>query len=357
MDVRHKIVSGRRIIDMKTGVFIDLDESGLSSNLRDIMTRKPVPATILELQSHKYTALQDELTENMLAEVLASIALDIAALNLKKVRGIYLGGGYGRGEGGVPLYNDLDFFVLADKTSYEEKCDIQVALNAASMKYAEELGIHVDFCFPKTEKDYRKDEKRLMIQEFIRGFVPIYGSAESLSFIHRREAVELPYSEALRLLVNRGMGLLLARTNPDPEFVKRNINKVILGAGDAKLIVDCMYSWRGKTRARFLKNALYDRALEFKFHPVGDVASWDEAKTAWEEAADYIMNKTGYKLSMRGPIQALRWLVRRHNIGNLATFGCDPLYRIFVQLQRLIHQGHDGEEIPKDLLKDWDIFN
>ncbi len=357
MDIEKKIVVGGRVIDPDSRAFVDLDDAGLTSDIHFSSNDRPVPVSADELAMVHYTANQDLPTDRRIAEALSELALDITALNLKKVRGVYLGGGYGRGEGGAPLYNDLDFFVLTDNATEADKDSIQVMLATAAVKYSALLGVDVDFCRPKNPVDFRKDERRLMMQELIRGNVPIYGKAESLNFLRKIPAGLLSAKEALRLLVNRGMGLLLARNSTDKEFVKRNINKAILGAGDARLIVEGRYAWTARMRGMLLKDPCYDRALEFKFTPTGEVGTWEQAYEAWLASVEEMLRLKWHIIKRPDIYQALRWLVRRHTIGDWRTFGQTPLYRILVPLRQLLAQGKKGDAIPDSLMKDWRVFN
>lgn len=359
MEIVGKIVAGRRVVDPATGAFVDLTEAGLSADLRRGDSARPLPATEEDLRARRYTGVGDARAEAALVGVLAQIARDIAALDLPKLAGVYLGGGYGRGEGGVPLFNDLDFFVLTHGASEREKDDIAVALDVVAMTYAPQFGegFQIDFCRAKNHRDFRRDEDRVMIQEFLRGFVPVYGRAESLGFLRRREPSDLPLSEATRYLVNRGMGLLLARTRDSTAFAKRNVNKAILGAGDARLIADGRYDWDVQERARRLDDPAYAQAVAFKFRPTGDVASWETAAEAWLKAYESILAARPQELRRRTCRQAVRWLVRRRTFGARATFGMDPLTRILFPLARLVREGRHGRPIPAELMRDWEVFN
>ena len=359
MDVDGKIVSGRRVIDPYSGAFVDLTEAGLSADIKRGAFPRPFPAIEEELRAHRYTGVRDEKTEAALVATLAQMGRDIAALNLPKLEGVYLGGGYGRGEGSSPLYNDLDFFVLARGASEHEKDDIAVALDVVSMTYAPQFGegFQVDFCRAKNHRDFRRDEDRIMIQEFLRGFVPIYGKAESLGFLRRREPSSLLFSEATRYLVNRGMGLLLARTRVGTEFSKRNINKAILGAGDALLVAEGRYDWDVRERERRLADAGYSRAVAFKFHPVGEVVRWETAAETWLKAYEKILETHSRELRRRTFRHAVRWILRRRTIGERATFGMDPLTRILFPLVRIVREGRQGRPIPSELMRDWEVFN
>lgn len=358
MEIEGKIVSGRRVIDPSAGIFVDLTDAGLSSDLESGV-EKPLPATLEELRSRRYTGIGDREADEKLASVLARIANDIAALNLPKLKGVYLGGGYGRGEGGSPVYNDLDFFVLADNASEEEKDDIAVALDVIAMTYAPQFyeGFHVDFCRAKNRRDFRKDEDRIMIQEFLRGFVPVFGKAESLSFLHQTDAAELPVTEATRYLVNRGMGLLLARRRGEGDFSKVNVNKAVLGAGDAILVSEGRYAWEVQERAKRLNDPIYDRAVAFKLHPVGEVVSWEEAAKMWQTAVERVLATRGRDVRRRKLRYALRWLKRRRTVGSLSTFGMDALTRILLPMRELMAEGRSGRPIPSDMMKAWEVFN
>jgi len=358
MEVDGKIVAGNRVIDPVAGIYVDLVDAGLSADL-GLSGEKPLPAVLSDLEAHHYTGLGDREADLKLASVLALVAKDIAALNLPRLKGVYLGGGYGRGEGGSPFYNDLDFFVLTDNASETEKDDIAVALDVIAMAYAPQFGdgFHVDFCRAKNRADFRKDEDRIMIQEFLRGFVPIYGKAESLSFLALREAAELPISEATRYLVNRGMGLLMARRSAETEFTRVNINKAVLGAGDAMLVAEGRYDWDIRRRAAALSLPAYDRAVAFKFKPVGAVAGWEDAAKMWLDAADKVILTRRQDVHRRSVWQALRWLKRRRTFGDPKTFGMDALTRILLPMRKLVSEGRFGQPIPGEMMKDWEVFN
>ena len=358
LEIAGKIVAGRRVIDPATGAFVDLEDDCLLSGLAG-GPAKPRPATAGELVGRRYTGLGNRADDVRIATVLADIAAEVAALALPKLKGVYLGGGYGRGEGGSPVYNDLDFFVLADNASEAEKDAIAAALDAVAANLVPQFGadFHIDFCRAKNRRDFRKDEDRIMVQEFLRGFVPVCGTAESLSFLRRLDAADLPVTEATRYLVNRGMGLLLVRQCAGGEFLKVNVNKAVLGAGDALLVAEGRYAWDLRERAKRLADPRYDRAVAFKFHPVGDVAGWDEAAQMWRDAVDRVLAVRGRDVRRRKLRHVLRWLGRRRTVGDLETFGMDALTRILLPMRRLMGEGRGGRPIPGELMRSWEVFN
>ena len=165
---------------------------------------------MLNGKDHKnFTACGDTEAENLLSRVLneMSCALDGTGLC------VVLGGSYGRGDGGVRidrengiLYNDLDFFVFAR----EKSASAQSQLKEISEKYEHELKVDVDFSAVMTVKDIRKNASRLMMQELKRGYHLVCGEDLLAEYLPEIPAEKLPFSEACRLLVNRGMGLLFA---------------------------------------------------------------------------------------------------------------------------------------------------
>ena len=235
---------------------------------------------MLNANGHKnFTASGDLQAEKLLSGVLAQIAETLKGSGLS----LYLGGSYGRGEGGVRqdrengvLYNDLDFFVFAgEKSSGSEKL-----LHEIAEKYENILKVDVDFSHVMSVKKIRKNARRLMMQELKRGNRLVCG--EDLLAMHLPEipAEKLPFSEACRLLLNRGMGLLfaeekIAASADEYDFILRNIYKAILGSGDARMIAAGKYRWRITERLEAIQVAdlpdkwkkLYAEAAAFKSSP------------------------------------------------------------------------------------------
>ena len=138
------------------------------------------------------------------------------------------------------------------------------------------------------------------------------------------------------------------------DFVNRNINKCILGAGDAWLVARHAYAWRAEERARALGDGLYSAAVAWKFRP-GEkpVCDWETAREAWLAALDEISRASdaGKYRSLRN---AARWLVRRRSVGELRTFALDPVVRVLESVARCVR----NRTAPDDsLMRDWNVFN
>lgn len=205
---------------------------------------------------------------------------------------LILGGGYGRGEGGVVKkngmempYNDLDFALVVSKKSsipWDK-------LNSIRASFARELGIHVDFSRPLTLKDIEHWPCWLMWYDLLNGHVVLKGPPDLLKK-HAPATLRkpLPVIEATRLLLNRGAGILWSlrvvrnvEAEPDEDFVRRNYYKCALALGDSLLITYQKYTTQYSGRDLLLKELvldkaevaslnminLYDEALAFKFRP------------------------------------------------------------------------------------------
>ncbi len=256
------------------------------------------------------------------------------------------------------LSNDLDFYVVAeDAASSADLAAIAAALRPVSEKWTARLGVDVDFSPPKTPWRIAHDAERLMIQELVHGYCDVSGKpgAELFKDIPRRPPEALPFLEAVRLLVNRGVGLLLAaESGASPDFVARNINKAILGCGDARLIAEGRYRWRALDRADALVDELYRAAVQWKFRPRPEPpCDWETARDLWLAAVDEICAKHP---TLRGRTfrAALRWIARRRTLGSLRTLGMDPLVRILDELAPAVR---DRRPFPVSLRRDWEVFN
>ena len=314
----------------------------------------------------RYVAGDAPAMDRLVADTVKSIGAEIESLHVPKLGGVVLGGGYGRGEGGVfiaadgrqSLYNDLDFFAIAvDGVSDADLATIADQLEPVSRRWTETLGIDVDFTV-RTPWRIRHDQERLMIQELVHGYFDVAGKSgkELFADVETREPSQFPWTEAVRLLVNRGVGLMLAQESQDRVFAARNVNKCILGVGDARLIAKGGYRWKATERADALRDRLYTSAMEWKFRPRPDgVCGWGEARGIWLRAVAEIMAAGQSSGALRrSAYQAVRWIVRRKTLGELQTVGYGPVVRILRRLERVVDK---RQPIPASLRRDWEIFN
>ena len=234
--------------------------------------------------SEEFNARMHDVCLRIGADVVQALGSNFVAL--------ILGGGYGRGEGGVVRvdgvekpYNDLDFTLLV-KRKNSVPWD---KLDAISEHYEEEIHIDVDFSRPLTLHDVKTWPHWLMWYDLLNGHIVTKGPSDILT-AHAPAGLKetLPAIEATRLVLNRGAGLLWAlrvvrgaEKKPDADFTRRNYYKCILAMGDGLLIAHQRFAtpYRGRddrlTRleadapevATFELGALYHEALRFKFNP------------------------------------------------------------------------------------------
>lgn len=314
----------------------------------------------------RYVAGEAPAMDRLVEETIRGVGADVEALAVPRLQGVVLGGGYGRGEGGVfdlpdgaqRLSNDLDFFSVTEKgVSGRDIRVIADALAPVSEKWTAKLGIEVDFVV-RTPWRMRHDQERVMIQELMHGYFDVAGKRgeEMFAEIERRPPSAFPWAEAVRQLMNRGMGLLLAsEPGRTQAFVARNINKCILGAGDASLIAHGAYAWRAEDRAAAIGKPLYSAAVEWKFRPREEpVCDWERAREEWLGAKTDVyaaVDAGGFRRTFRN---AARWVVRRRSAGDVSTFGMDPVVRVLEGVSRCV----EARAAPSaSLRRDWEVFN
>ncbi len=235
----------------------------------------------------RYTRTGSAAFETMLDHTLKALGQGIASAMGPDCLAVILGGGYGRGEGACVLrngsempYNDFDLFVVTKRAM-----DIPESVHMMTKEYEARLGIEVDVGKPLEQSRLSTLGHELMWQDLLEGHKVLFGDASILTAAMPGNLVEnLPPVEALRLLLNRGSGLLQAiieeRRKPrieDEDFIRRNYQKCALSLGDALLIARSVYRppllhrRREVSRLKAVPSpkiaGLYERAAEFKVNP------------------------------------------------------------------------------------------
>ena len=238
-----------------------------------------------------YSKNADPRVERHIQDALDGIRATLAASpESSAIRAVALGGGYGRGEGGATQdgmpYNDMDFFVILN--GKKPSPGLRALLDGLSSEWHGKLAIDIDFFCVDSLKKLYKDADTLMIQELFAGCRIVFGDEHIFDDAPLRPFTGLPWTEAARLLLNRGAGLLFARQRAsapsEADFVRRNIHKAALGCGDAILIVHHDYRTTGTERLETLRKyyeaswliPAYEDALTFKYAP-GTVKAPDYA--------------------------------------------------------------------------------
>lgn len=210
------------------------------------------------------------------------------AASIQGLRGFFLSGGYGRGEGGLfqpssgenaTLYNDLEFYVFATSVAPAE---VSNWVHEGEQRF----GIEVEFKILPPEA-LEKAVPSMFFYDLLQAHEFVAGDPSWLAKLppELADAKRIPLVEGSRLLVNRGMSLLRcmrwARGERElaPDFCARIAAKAKLAMADAVLVGMGQYHWSCLCRHERLANIAepppnwqrfvgwHAEAVEFKFHP------------------------------------------------------------------------------------------
>lgn len=263
----------------------------------------PQPGAGIALR-RRFTLDGDDALERHLERTCARIVSGVRGLiPPQKLQAVVLGGGYGRGEGGVLRgeagdrpYNDLELYVAIKGNRH---------LNEARYRRRLEVLGEILTHLADAEVELKVTSLAELAARPVSMFTYDLAAGHRL-LLSRDSADELPgwglhlgpenipEAEATRLLMNRCTGLLFARAELDQEpftpgaadFVRRNVAKAQLACGDALLAAHGLYHWSCRERHRRLedlaaskRSAWFDAALrhhaagvEFKLHPKSGAA-------------------------------------------------------------------------------------
>jgi hypothetical protein len=208
--------------------------------------------------------------EQVIEEHMQLIAERIAPeTDVYGIAAVILGGGYGRGEGGAAidrdgnegLHNDYDFFVITDNISFLKKRRLKHFLTDVSREFTEKIGIDVDFSPPKNRRELSRMGFNMMWQELRHGHKVIVGDSKILDLLPDYDIRRMPAIEGVRLMLNRGAGLLFCKEkiaqgkcdHESLEFIRRNIYKAWNACGDICLITAENYHWSYAERLNILE--------------------------------------------------------------------------------------------------------
>jgi hypothetical protein len=213
-----------------------------------------------------------------------------------QLEALVLGGGYGRGEGGVlkldsgdEPYNDLEFYVFLRGNRLLNERRYRRTLNELADQLSLNAGIHVEFKCDSIRR-LRSTPVSMFTYDLVAGNHTVFGAPDIFNRCqHHLDASAIPLSEATRLLFNRCTGLLLVQEkmvqatggSHDADFIGRNLAKAELALGDAVLVVHGKYHWSCLERSRRLAQLslsepppnfpeirnCHAAGLAFKLHP------------------------------------------------------------------------------------------
>jgi hypothetical protein len=260
---------------------------------------EPAPAEAEAEEGRRFTRDGDDALEWHLERTCARIVSGIRGLiPAGKLEAIVLGGGYGRGEGGVLRdgkgdrpYNDLEFYVSVRGSRHINEIRYRRRLEVLGEILTHLADVEVEFKITSLAQMATRPVS-MFSYDLAAGHRLLWGgeSVDLLDGWERHHVSEnIAQEEATRLLMNRCSGLLFARvqlgrgpfTPATADFVRRNVAKAQLACGDALLTAHGLYHWSCTERHRRLKELArekhtlwYDEALRlhaagvhFKLHP------------------------------------------------------------------------------------------
>jgi len=247
--------------------------------------------------SERFTIDGSDSLEQHLAKVSDEVLAGVREIVPRgRLEAVLLGGGYGRGEGGVLVtpaghrpYNDLEFYVFVRGNARWNERRFGSPLHWLAERLAPAADVEIEFKIASLSK-MRRRPVTMFSYDLMMGHRCLMGSEIVLAGgEHHCLGSRIPLAEATRLLMNRSSGLLFARerlvrerfTAEDADFVGRNLAKAQLGWGDAVLAALGQYHWSCRKRHQRLERLAIDEdlpwleavqqhhtaGLEFKLHP------------------------------------------------------------------------------------------
>ena len=235
-----------------------------------------------------------------------------------RLQALWLGGGYGRGEGGVLRlpggdwpYNDLEFYVCLRGNRFLNGRRFGPPLRALAEAMGPAAGLDIEFQIISLAQ-LRQSKPSMFYYDLVAGHRLLAGPERLLETCSRHsDPRHLPLAEATRLLLNRSTGLVFARQrlsrNPlradDADFIARNIAKAQLALGDAVLTFFGSYHWSCLERHRRLLALPQSKAtpwfqelrdhhaagVEFKLHPRQSLPNAETLSRDYQRVASFTL--------------------------------------------------------------------
>jgi len=262
---------------------------GARAGWKKISRSLPLPTTC----PSTFTFDGNEAAEARIAMDQSIIKIYVAdAIPEKNFEALVLMGGYGRGEGGYRLrddmpvpYNDYDYFVIVKNMGRKAVALLEKQLKMLAERLSVIVGVDVDLAVLRRES-LSNAPFTLMNAEMKWGHRVLLGNPRVLNAMPTMPFDKLTLGEFTRLMNNRGALLLMnvqklgsdceLKTEEREEFFKF-LSKAILACGDALLALEGVYHpsyVEKKKRLAILRNLpgrkfikLYKQAVEQKFYP------------------------------------------------------------------------------------------
>lgn len=271
----------------------------------------------MSVSKQRFTRDGSDALESLIAKTCEEIGQEVTRIvPAGKFQALLLGGGYGRGEGGVlstpggdAPYNDLEFFLLISGHPRLNERRYGAEIHAMEKRMTEKIGIDVELKTLSLEK-LSSSPTSMFYYDLVCGHRITAGPSSVLKgCTHHAESARIPSHEATRLMMNRCSSLLFAAerlaqsgfTQEDLDFTARNIAKAQLALGDVVLTALGKYHWSCLERHKTLESVnepslpmaevleFHKAGVAFKLHPAPGTAGREElqalhqavTKVAW----------------------------------------------------------------------------
>lgn len=276
----------------------------------------PLPSAA-SLQERRFTLDGDSRLEKRLGEICAEVVEATRAIvPAAALDAIVLGGGYGRGEGGVHRkgavdepYNDLEFYVFTRGNRLLNQRRFTPPLLELGERLSRKAGLHVEFKVDSL-RHLRQSEVTMFSYDLVSGHRLLVGGENTFAHCeHHRDPSNIPVFEATRLLLNRCTGLLLAKEfllsrsldRERSDFVGRNLAKAKLALGDALLAAFHRYHWSCVERAARVRRLDLPAPLPW----LDQVRRWHEEGVAFKLRPQRRVQSAAAFLEEHGKVSAI----------------------------------------------------
>jgi hypothetical protein len=276
---------------------------------------RPVLVAAASPPALRFTLDGDDALECHLEATCARVLSGIRGLiPAQKLEMVLLGGGYGRGEGGVLRgkagdrpYNDLEFYVGIKGNRHVNEFRYGQRLAVLGEILTHLADAEIEFKITSLAEIARRPVS-MFSYDLMAGHRVLWSHPRALGLPGCKQhssAESIGEGEGTRLLMNRCSGLLFARTELEREsftpatgdYVRRNIAKVQLACGDALLAALGRYHWSCRERHHRLQHLAANESwpwleavirhhragVDFKLHPVSSSAPRDVLRSLHAE--------------------------------------------------------------------------
>ncbi|MCX5800447.1 MAG: hypothetical protein NTX17_03565 [Candidatus Eisenbacteria bacterium] len=263
----------------------------------------------------------------------------------KGLEAIVLAGGFGRGEGtlhrddgapGLP-FNDLDLLLVGTRRGIASG-----VLRHLKSSLAQLLGVDFLDIGYMCSSQFREARPTIFLYDLKYGSKILWGSPDVLEQVPSFASSDLPLTEATRLFLNRGIGLLyvlLSIERGETGSVSRKNaavawSKVVLAAGDAILLERKLYHWSYVERMKRIDEMSGSSVAD------GDFLQKHKSATLFKLTADFgvLPTQDPARLCVEARFlheKYFRWVEQNRTFANLTDWTAYPSVLLRVGLRPL----------------------